>query len=90
MVGISRAIKTAVAAATIFSSLILPAYPQAAALSKRPGSGGYEGPPAENKPKVDEKAYNSALQRIPEPTQKYDPWGVARSVEPAGTAKKSN
>ena len=30
------------------------------------------------KPKVDEKAYKAALDRIPEPREKYDPWGVAR------------
>jgi hypothetical protein len=90
MIGRTRAVKTAVVAATLVLLLTLPAYPQAAALSKRPGSGGYEGPPVENKPKVDEKAYNSALQRIPEPTQKYDPWGVARPAEPAKAAKKSN
>ncbi len=28
--------------------------------------------------KVDEKAYKAALDRIPEPKEKYDPWGVAR------------
>ena len=32
----------------------------------------------EKKPKVDEKAYNEALKRIPEPKEKYDPWGGAR------------
>jgi len=31
-----------------------------------------------SKPKVDEKAYKAALDRIPEPKEKYDPWGVAR------------
>jgi hypothetical protein len=34
--------------------------------------------PEQKKPVVDEKAYKSALERIPEPTEKYDPWGVAR------------
>ena len=32
--------------------------------------------------KVDEKAYKSALERIPEPKEKYDPWGVARPADP--------
>jgi hypothetical protein len=32
----------------------------------------------ESKPKVDEKAYKAALDRIPEPKEKYDPWGIAR------------
>jgi hypothetical protein len=39
--------------------------------------------------KVDDKAYKAALERIPEPKEKYDPWGVARPADPAkDTAKK--
>jgi hypothetical protein len=34
--------------------------------------------PDQKKPVVDEKAYKAALERIPEPKEKYDPWGVAR------------
>ena len=37
----------------------------------------------EQKPQVDEKAYKAALDRIPEPKEKYDPWGAARPAEPA-------
>ena len=37
-----------------------------------------QGPPVENRPKVDEKAYKAALEKIPPPKQKYDPWGAAR------------
>ncbi len=37
--------------------------------------------------KVDDKAYKAALERIPEPKEKYDPWGVARPGEPAKTPK---
>jgi len=37
----------------------------------------------EKKSQVDEKAYKAALERIPEPKEKYDPWGVARPAEPA-------
>jgi hypothetical protein len=48
------------------------------------------GPPVETHPKVDEKAYKAALDRIPEPRAKYDPWGVARSAEPAGVGGRSN
>jgi hypothetical protein len=40
------------------------------------------------KKKVDEKAYKAALERIPEPKEKYDPWGVARPSEPAKDAVK--
>ena len=41
--------------------------------------------PEKKKSPVDEKAYKAALERIPEPKEKYDPWGVAR---PADGAKK--
>jgi hypothetical protein len=41
----------------------------------------------QKKPKVDEAAYKAALERIPEPKEKYDPWGVARPVEPAKKTK---
>ena len=88
MIGRTKAVKALVVAATVISWLTLPAYSQG--LGKRPGSGGYSGPPVEKHPPVDEKAYKAALERIPEPTQKYDPWGVARPAEPAKTAKKSN
>ena len=37
--------------------------------------------------KIDEKAYKAALERIPEPKEKYDPWGVARPAEPTKKPK---
>jgi len=37
---------------------------------------------SDKKPQVDEKAYKAALDRIPEPKEKYDPWGVARPGSP--------
>jgi hypothetical protein len=37
-----------------------------------------QGPPLENYPKMDEKAYKAALEKIPPPSQNYDPWGAAR------------
>jgi hypothetical protein len=80
------AIKTLIMAAVVISSLTLPAHAQG--LPKRPGNGGYDGPPVENHPKVDEKAYKSALERIPEPDKKFDPWGIARPPEPAKAAKQ--
>ncbi len=42
---------------------------------------------AEPEKKVDEKAYKAALERIPEPKEKYDPWGVARPADPAKKPK---
>ena len=41
----------------------------------------------QKKPEVDEKAYKAALERIPDPKEKYDPWGVARPAEPAKNNK---
>jgi hypothetical protein len=40
------------------------------------------------KPQVDEKAYKAALDRIPEPKEKYDPWGGARPAQPDKTKPK--
>ena len=86
MIGGARTIKTLIVAAMVISSFTFPAYPQG--LGKR--GGGYAGPPVENHPKVDEKAYKAALERIPTPSQKFDPWGIARPSEPAKSGKKSN
>jgi hypothetical protein len=86
MIGRMKAIGIVVGAATIVSALVVPAYSQA--LGKK--GGGYAGPPVENHPKVDEKAYKAALDRIPTPDKKYDPWGIARPSEPANVGKKSN
>ena len=64
------------------------------ALAQRKGGGEEKGPHANppEKPKPDEKAYKAALERIPDPKQKYDPWGgVAPAATPAptpATAKK--
>jgi hypothetical protein len=44
--------------------------------------------PEKKKSPVDEKAYKAALERIPEPKEKYDPWGVARQAEPDKTKSK--
>jgi hypothetical protein len=86
MTGATKAIKTIIIAAAVASSMALPAYSQ----HFNKGSGGRDGPPVENKPKVDEKAYKAALDRIPEPDKKYDPWGIARPAEPVKTSKKAD
>ena len=49
--------------------------------------GANDGPKTDNKPKVDEKAYKAALERIPEPKEKYDPWSGARPSDPAKKSK---
>jgi hypothetical protein len=67
-------------AAVILALLSAPAFAQGA---KGGGGGAPPKDPNEATKKIDEKAYKSALERIPEPTEKYDPWGVARPAEPA-------
>jgi hypothetical protein len=37
--------------------------------------------PVENHPRVSEKDYKAALEKIPTPSQKYDPWGGAHTSE---------
>jgi hypothetical protein len=37
--------------------------------------------------KVDDKAYKAALERIPEPKEKYDPWGVTKPADPQNKPK---
>ena len=73
--------KTFTIATVILALLAMPAYAQA----RRPA--GEEKKKTEQKQQVDEKAYNAALEKIPEPKEKYDPWGVARPAEPAKKPK---
>ena len=68
-------------AAFILALLATPLHAQ----GRRPH--GEEKKATQGKPKVDEKAYKAALERIPEPKEKYDPWGVARPGEPAKKLK---
>jgi hypothetical protein len=35
----------------------------------------------DKKPKVNDKAYQEALKRIPDPKEKYDPWSVAKTPD---------
>ena len=67
--------------AAIMASLAVPAHAQA----KRPREETKKS--EEKRPEVDEKAYKAALDRIPEPKEKYDPWGVARPAEPVKKSK---
>lgn len=86
MVGRRKAIKTLATAAALISSCTLPAYSQGFT-NRKPADHG--GPLIEKKPEVDEKAYKAALDRIPVPDRKYDPWGIARPPESAKIGKKS-
>ena len=84
MTGRSKAIGFPIVLAAIMSLLTLPAYAQAFK------KGGVGAPAVESRPRVDEKAYKDALDRIPTPKQGYDPWGQARSSESAKTTSKPN
>jgi hypothetical protein len=79
-----KIVRIIIAAGAVISYPFFPVHSQG--FSKM-GKG--SGPPVESHPKVDEKAYKAALDRIPEPKQKYDPWGSARPSEPA-KIEKSN
>ena len=69
-------------AAIVLALMALPAYAQVQG-KRHQGDQKKE----EKKPVIDEKAYKAALERIPEPKEKYDPWGVARPAEPAKKPK---
>jgi hypothetical protein len=86
MIGGTKAIQVLIMVVAVISALAVPAYSQG--LGKK--GGGYAGPPVENHPKIDEKAYKAALDRIPAPAKKYDPWDDARSSEVVKPTKKSN
>jgi len=74
--------KTFTVAAAALAVIAMPAHAQVGGKRHQ----GEEKKTEQKKPAVDEKAYKAALERIPEPKEKYDPWGVARPVE---AAKKS-
>lgn len=80
------AIRIATAVVAVLALLAAPASAQFGGGGKR-NHGGDDRTNAAKTPKVDEKAYKAALQRIPEPKEKYDPWGVARPANPAKPPK---
>ena len=80
----ASAIRTSASRSAVASlaSIAMPAHAQMGKHGKvEPGSS--SDPPK----KVDEKAYNAALERIPDSKQKYDPWGVTRPADPAKKPK---
>ena len=67
-------------------ALVLTAWPaQAQTGGRRAPSEDKGGQPP--KPQVDDKAYKAALERIPEPKDKYDPWSGARPTVPDRKSK---
>lgn len=71
-------------AAAILALMAMPAHAQMG--GRRHGD---ETKKAEPVKKIDEKAYKAALERIPEPKEKYDPWGVARPADPPKKPKQT-
>jgi hypothetical protein len=69
----------------VATMLVLMAWPAQAQMSGRRQPN--DEAKAEKKTVVDEKAYKAALDRIPEPKEKYDPWSGARPAEPARKPK---
>jgi hypothetical protein len=87
MTGSSRIAKALVAAILLSFAASSVAYGQNSQRFK----GSHAAPSGEGKPRVDEKAYKAALDRIPTPKKPYDPWGQAREPEPAAKPSgKSN
>jgi hypothetical protein len=71
-------------AAAILALMAMPAHAQMGGGRRHSGD---ESKKAEPVKKVDEKAYKAALERIPEPKEKYDPWSATKSAEPAKKPK---
>jgi hypothetical protein len=75
--------KAFVLAVAVLATVVVPASAQVK--TGREEKSPHANPP--EKPKPDERAYKAALERIPDPKQKYDPWGgVAPAQTPAPTA----
>ncbi len=74
----------AVSVTAIVLLLAVPAHSQG--MGKKGGRGG---PPADNHPKIDEKAYKAALDRIPTPKKPYDPWGQVHDSEVGQDAQQT-
>jgi hypothetical protein len=87
MAGRSRVMWKAIVGAALLSLVASAAAHAQSSLKK----GGHGAPSTETKPKVDEKAYKAALDRIPTPKKPYDPWGQVHEPEPAAKPSgKSN
>jgi hypothetical protein len=72
-----KAMKTSMVAAAMLALVVMPAHAQMGG-KRHQGEDKKTDQPAK---KIDEKAYKAALERIPEPKEKYDPWGVARPAK---------
>ena len=63
------------------------ALPAQAQMGGKRSRGGDDAKSEQKKPQVDDKAYKAALERIPEPKDKYDPWAVTKPADPVKKPK---
>ena len=75
--------KTLTVAVAMLALIAMPAYAQMGGKRHQ----GDEKKTEQKKPEVDEKAYKAALERIPDPKEKYDPWSITKPAEPAKKPK---
>jgi len=68
-------------AAALLALLVVPAQAQMGGGGGRHHRGDDSAKTDPRKAKADEKAYKEALKKIPDPKEKYDPWGGARSSD---------
>jgi hypothetical protein len=83
MAGKAKAAEIAFMIAAVSLLLVPSAYAQGK-------KGSHAAPPTETKPRVDEKAYKAALDRIPTPKKPYDPWGQVHDTESPKPSGKTN
>jgi uncharacterized protein YecT (DUF1311 family) len=74
-----KAMRILAMAAALLTVLALPAHAQMGG-GKR-GQRTNTNQANQKKTKVDEKAYQEALKRIPDPKDKYDPWGMTKTPD---------
>jgi hypothetical protein len=85
MAGRSKSVAAALMAAVTLLLFVPAAHAQ---MGKK---GSHAAPSTETRPRVDEKAYKAALDRIATPKKPYDPWGQIHDSEPAAKSPgKSN
>jgi glycine/D-amino acid oxidase-like deaminating enzyme len=77
-----RSVAMAVVVLSVAVLMLIPAQAQMGGGGGRHHQDGNDAKSDQKKPQVDEKAYKAALDRIPEPKEKYDPWGGARPASP--------
>ena len=63
------------------AALALLAVPAQAQMAGKRGHQSDNTKAEDKKPKVDDKAYQEALKRIPDSKEKYDPWAVTKTPD---------